>query len=61
MLIEHDDKEVSIEFLAIGNDDWSHVIKGIEITLATLDYKLDERKMYMDMDLIVANFYRETV
>ena len=60
LIIEHDDKRAAIEFLEIGNDDWSHIIKGIEITLATLGYKLDEQKMYMDTDLIVANFYRET-
>lgn len=62
--VEHDDVE-KLSYKFAGNNEsqqlalWeaSSIMKSIEITLNTLGYSLDEDNLYIDMSLMVGNFY----
>jgi hypothetical protein len=43
----------------LESDDWEATMTGAETALAALGYTLDRFRMYMDMDLIVGDFYRK--
>jgi len=54
LIIDHDGKQVSCE--RFEADVPTNVVKGIELTLRTLGYIPNLRKMYLDADLIVLEF-----
>ncbi len=64
LIVEHDDETVhhgpGPEGALETPEGPGSVIKGIETVLSTIGYTLNTGSMYMDSDLIVAHFHRES-
>lgn len=58
LIIEHDGVQVSSED-NVGEDE--SVVKAAEVAFASLGYKPDLRRMYVDMGLIVLHMYRDAI